>query len=224
MHEISHRIRRLTALLDHTRGSDRFILAKEVRRLKKRHQQDPRSASTEKALSRLEKRLQRSKEERQWRLDNLPAPTSLPRLPITTRRNEIILTVKNNPVVIISGETGSGKSTQIPKFCLMAGQGVDGKIGCTQPRRIAATTVAHRVARELGETLGRSVGYKIRFKDRCPERAFIKFMTDGILLAEMQGDRFLNEYDTLIVDEAHERSINIDFILGLLKRLIDRYA
>ena len=123
-------------------------------------------------------------------------------------------------MVIISGETGSGKSTQIPKFCLAAGRGIDGKIGCTQPRRIAATTVARRVAEELGEEIGKSVGYKIRFKDRTHPDSFIKFMTDGILLAEAQGDPEMNEYDTIIVDEAHERSLNIDFILGILKTLL----
>jgi ATP-dependent helicase HrpA len=121
-----------------------------------------------------------------------------------------------------SGETGSGKTTQIPKFCLTAGRGIDGKIACTQPRRIAATTVAGRIAEELGEELGQSVGYKIRFQDKTDPDAYIKVVTDGILLAETQGDPWLNEYDTIIVDEAHERSLNIDFVLGILKRLVQR--
>jgi len=145
-----------------------------------------------------------------------------PDLPITDKKEGIIQAIKNHPVVIISGATGSGKTTQIPKFCLEAGQGVTGRIGCTQPRRIAAVTVAARIAEELGEPLGHSVGYKIRFDDKTSPRACIKLMTDGILLAETQTDRFLNAYDTLIVDEAHERSLNIDFTLGILRRLVNR--
>ena len=125
-------------------------------------------------------------------------------------------------MVIVSGETGSGKSTQIPKFCLAAGRGLDGMIGHTQPRRIAAVAVAQRIAEELGEPLGHAVGYKIRFSDRTARDAYIKIMTDGILLAETQTDRRLSAYDTIIVDEAHERNLNIDFILGYLKRLVER--
>lgn len=141
-------------------------------------------------------------------------------LPINEKKNEIIDAIKKNNVVIISGETGSGKTTQIPKFCLEAGRGIRGMIGCTQPRRIAAITVARRIAFELNQELGQSVGYKIRFNDKTPANANIKLMTDGILLAETQQDRFLNQYDTLIVDEAHERSLNIDFTLGILRNLL----
>ena len=143
-----------------------------------------------------------------------------PDLPINARKADIIQAIQAHPVVIISGETGSGKTTQIPKFCLEAGRGTAGMIGCTQPRRIAAMTVARRIAFELGQDLGQSVGYKIRFDDHTPPTAHIKLMTDGILLAETQQDRFLTQYDTLIVDEAHERSLNIDFTLGLLRRLV----
>ncbi len=143
-----------------------------------------------------------------------------PDLPITQKKEDIIQAIKTNPVVIISGATGSGKTTQIPKFCLEAGRGISGRIGCTQPRRIAAITVAARIAEELGESLGHSVGYKIRFDDRMSPRTCIKLMTDGILLAETQTDRFLKAYDTIIVDEAHERSLNIDFTLGILRRLV----
>ncbi|MCK4620385.1 MAG: DEAD/DEAH box helicase, partial [Desulfobacterales bacterium] len=156
------------------------------------------------------------------RKQNLPRLTYNPDLPITDKKNEIIDLISKNQVLIISGETGSGKTTQIPKFCIAAGRGTDGKIGCTQPRRIAATTVARRIAEELGEELGRSVGYKIRFKDKTGGDAFIKIMTDGILLAETRNDKYLNEYDTIIVDEAHERSLNIDFILGILKTLLKK--
>lgn len=143
-----------------------------------------------------------------------------PDLPVTGKKEEIIQAVKNNRVVIISGETGSGKTTQIPKICLEAGRGIKGKIACTQPRRIAAINVARRIAQELGEDLGRSVGYKIRFDDKSAGNACIKIMTDGILLAETQTDRFLKAYDTIIVDEAHERSLNIDFTLGILRQLV----
>jgi len=143
-------------------------------------------------------------------------------LPITDKKDEIISAIAENRVVIISGETGSGKTTQIPKFCMAAGRGVDGLIGCTQPRRIAAITVANRIAEELGQKAGQSVGYKIRFQDRTSKNAFIKIMTDGILLAEAQHDPYLNAYDVIIVDEAHERSLNIDFILGILKTLLSK--
>jgi len=161
-----------------------------------------------------------SARERAERLRNKPRVHFPPALPITAKRHEIVRTIRHSPVLIISGETGCGKSTQIPKMCLEAGRGIAGKIACTQPRRIAAITIAHRVAEELGETLGRSVGYKIRFQDRAPREAYIKIMTDGMLLAETQSDRGLYEYDTLIIDEAHERSLNIDFLLGIAKMLL----
>ena len=157
-----------------------------------------------------------------WRKQNLPNITYSPDLPITDKKNEIIDLISKNQMLIISGETGSGKTTQIPKFCIAAGRGIDGKIGCTQPRRIAATTVARRIAEELGEELGKSVGYKIRFNDETSDDTFIKIMTDGILLAETRNDKYLNEYDTIIVDEAHERSLNIDFILGILKTILKK--
>lgn len=147
-------------------------------------------------------------------------PTAVAQLPVSKKKKEIIAAIRSNPVVIISGETGSGKTTQIPKFCLEAGLGRSGMIGCTQPRRIAAITVAARIADELGEPLGRSVGYKIRFDDRTEQTVRIKLMTDGILLAEAQKDRHMTRYSAIIVDEAHERSLNIDFTLGLLKNLV----
>ncbi len=143
-----------------------------------------------------------------------------PELPITAKRGEIVRAIQKHQVVIISGETGCGKSTQIPKMCLEAGRGILGKVGCTQPRRIAAITIAHRIAEELGEAIGRSVGYKIRFDDKTSPDAFIKIVTDGMLLAETQSDPKLYEYDTLIIDEAHERSLNIDFLLGIAKTLL----
>ncbi len=145
-----------------------------------------------------------------------------PELPITERIVDIANAIDASPVVIIAGETGSGKTTQLPKICLAMGRGVAGQIGCTQPRRIAATSVAARVAQELSTELGDVVGYKIRFGDRVKRTSQVKFMTDGILLAEIQSDARLRRYDTIIVDEAHERSLNIDFLLGFLSRLLPR--
>ncbi len=135
---------------------------------------------------------------------------------------EIIQALSRNRVVIISGETGSGKTTQIPKMCLEAGRGVRGIIGCTQPRRVAAVTVAERIAEELGQSVGQAVGYRIRFEDRSGLSPYIRIMTDGILLMETQSDPLLRAYDTIIVDEAHERNLNIDFLLGYLKTLLGK--
>ncbi|MDY7100714.1 MAG: ATP-dependent RNA helicase HrpA [Actinomycetota bacterium] len=143
-------------------------------------------------------------------------------LPITAWRDDILELLRNHQVVIVAGETGSGKSTQLPKLCLEAGRGVRGVIGHTQPRRLAARTVAERVAEEVGSDVGDTVGYTVRFTDRVGDKTLVKVMTDGILLAEIQRDRFLNRYDTLIIDEAHERSLNIDFILGYLKQLLPK--
>ena len=156
------------------------------------------------------------------RRQNLPAFNFPDSLPITAKKDEIIAAIHRHPVVVVSGDTGSGKSTQIPKFCLAAGRGIDGLIGHTQPRRIAAQAVARRIAEEMGQGIGQAVGYKIRFQDATSPDAYVKVMTDGILLAEAAGDRTLSAYDTLIVDEAHERSLNIDFILGYLRTLTRR--
>ncbi|MDK8503779.1 ATP-dependent RNA helicase HrpA [Corynebacterium accolens] len=143
-------------------------------------------------------------------------------LPVSGRKDDIAAAIEENQVVIIAGETGSGKTTQIPKICLDIGRGRRGLIGHTQPRRIAARTVAERIASELDQDIGESVGYAIRFDDQISDTTAVKLMTDGILLAEMQRDRFLNKYDTIIIDEAHERSLNIDFLLGYLKRLLPK--
>ncbi len=157
------------------------------------------------------------------RARNVPRVSYPHELPIAARAGEIVEALRSprRRVLIVSGETGCGKSTQIPKMCLEAGRGVAGRIGVTQPRRLAAMTIAARIAEELGEPIARSVGYKIRFQDRTSRDGYIKVMTDGILLAETQGDRHLHEYDTLIIDEAHERSLNIDFLLGIVRRLLD---
>ncbi|MGD9209914.1 MAG: ATP-dependent RNA helicase HrpA [Desulfobacteraceae bacterium] len=177
-------------------------------------------ASKKQKLSDLIQRLESSAKVRQDKIDTLPQLKFDPELPICAKKDEIIAKIQKHQVVIVSGETGSGKTTQLPKFCLAAGRGIDGVIGCTQPRRIAAITVSQRIAEELGQAPGESVGYKIRFQDKSSKTSHIKLMTDGILLAETQNDPWLNEYDTIIVDEAHERSLNIDFVLGILKSLI----
>ncbi len=149
-------------------------------------------------------------------------PSYPPELPITARRDELLEVIRDHQVVVVAGETGSGKSTQLPKLCLELGRGVDALIGHTQPRRIAARSVAERVAEELEVAVGAEVGYAVRFNDRVGEATRLKVMTDGILLNELQRDRMLRGYDTIIVDEAHERSLNIDFILGYLKQLLPK--
>lgn len=159
------------------------------------------------------------------RLRELSLPElEYPPLPVSDKRQEIIESIKNNQVVIICGETGSGKTTQLPKLCLEAGCGIHGIIGHTQPRRIAARSVANRIAEELKCQMGTHVGFKIRFSDHTSPDSYVKLMTDGILLSELQKDRFLNQYDTIIIDEAHERSLNIDFLLGYLKILVQKRA
>ena len=156
------------------------------------------------------------------RAASVPAISYPEELPISANRDEIRRAIEKHPVVILCGETGSGKTTQLPKICLEAGRGVAGIIGHTQPRRIAARAVASRIAEELKTPLGQLVGYKLRFQDHSRPEGLIKLMTDGILLAETQGDRFLDDYDTIIIDEAHERSLNIDFLLGYLKWLMPK--
>jgi ATP-dependent RNA helicase HrpA len=150
----------------------------------------------------------------------MPPISYPPELPVSQRKDEILAAIRDHQVVIIAGETGSGKTTQIPKICLELGRGVGGQIGHTQPRRLAARTVAERIAEELGSPLGETVGYKVRFTDVSADDTLVKLMTDGILLNELARDRQLRRYDTLIIDEAHERSLNIDFILGYLRQLL----
>ncbi|MGY1459736.1 ATP-dependent RNA helicase HrpA [Luteimonas sp. A534] len=166
--------------------------------------------------------LARSVAQREARAASLPHAEVDPSLPIATEAERIVELLRAHQVVVVAGETGSGKTTQLPKLCLAAGRGAAGLIGCTQPRRIAARAVARRVAEELQVPLGGAVGYQVRFTENVGEQTAIKFMTDGILLAEIQSDRWLSRYDTLIIDEAHERSLNIDFLLGYLKQLLAR--
>ncbi|MDH5359755.1 MAG: ATP-dependent RNA helicase HrpA, partial [Gammaproteobacteria bacterium] len=174
-----------------------------------------------KVIEQLTSQIEKSAAKRLWREQNLPRP-DYPELPVSERREEIKQAIAGHQVVVIAGETGSGKTTQIPKICLELGRGTSGLIGHTQPRRIAARSVANRVAEELKTTVGQLVGFKVRFSDHVGDNSYIKLMTDGILLAEVQNDRYLDQYDTIIIDEAHERSLNIDFLLGYLKQLLPR--
>jgi ATP-dependent RNA helicase HrpA len=173
------------------------------------------------AVTRLSDRIEQSAAQRKTRDAAVP-PLTFPDLPVAEKKEHIAHAIETHQVVIVCGETGSGKTTQLPKICLAAGRGRAGFIGHTQPRRIAARTVAARIAEELGQPLGQAVGYKIRFSDETKAESLIKLMTDGILLAEIRTDPFLDRYDTLIIDEAHERSLNIDFLLGYLKWLLPK--
>ncbi len=196
---------------------DQFPLRKSIQNLRKN------SNASLKQFATIENRLKASIERCHYRQQQLPKPIFNSELPVIERRDEIAKAIADNQVIILSGETGSGKTTQLPKICLALGRGVKGLIGHTQPRRIAARTVATRIAEELNSELGDIVGYKVRFHDQVKaDKSYIKLMTDGILLAETQNDKFLNQYDTLIIDEAHERSLNIDFLLGYLKQLLSK--
>jgi ATP-dependent helicase HrpA len=175
-----------------------------------------------KLLAEIAAQMQVSMEKLRERIAHLPQPEFADNLPVNQKKDEIAAAISKHQVVIVCGETGSGKTTQLPKICLELKRGAAGLIGHTQPRRIAARSVASRIASELNSPLGQTVGYKVRFTDKLSGSSYIKLMTDGILLAETQGDRFLDAYDTLIIDEAHERSLNIDFLLGYVKQLLPR--
>jgi ATP-dependent helicase HrpA len=205
----------LTARLPQAMAADAARLVRRMARARTR--QAPPSE-----WAKIGEDLERSVARRRARAAARPAIVYPPELPVSQRAQEIERAIRDHPVVIVCGETGSGKTTQLPKICLRAGRGERGLIGHTQPRRIAARAVATRIAQELGQQVGDAVGYKVRFTDHTKPDALVKLMTDGILLAETQGDRDLLAYDTIIVDEAHERSLNIDFLLGYLKRLVDR--
>ncbi|MBF0368993.1 MAG: ATP-dependent RNA helicase HrpA [Magnetococcales bacterium] len=209
----------LSKKLDTCMIRDRLRLS---RRLKTVRQRLKKGQPTSRMLGEIKQEIDTSQAERQKRADHLPTPHYPPQLPVAQRREEIAKLIKQHQVVVLCGETGSGKTTQLPKICLEAGRGIGGIIGMTQPRRIAARSISQHLAREMKTRVGGQVGYKVRFTDRMGPETFVKVMTDGILLAEIQGDRFLSQYDTLILDEAHERSLNIDFLLGYLKNLLPR--
>ena len=199
-------------------NQDRYVCKRQLDRLRSEIQKGNNLVDQLNALINC---IENSVAARNKRLASIPA-LNFPDLPVTGKKEEIAELIKNHQVVIVCGETGSGKTTQLPKICLSIGRGTAGFIGHTQPRRIAARTVADRIAEELGEPLGKSVGYKIRFNDKTHAASLIKLMTDGILLAESQNDPYLNQYDTIIIDEAHERSLNIDFLLGYMRWLLPK--
>lgn len=198
---------------------DRFRLQKKLRAVATRQKQ---KKPFDDLLSQLQQGIQESQSRVELRHSKLPRIEFPDELPIAQKREVIAAAIEKNQVIVVAGETGSGKTTQLPKICLQLGRGVFGAIGHTQPRRIAARTVASRIAEELKVELGTSVGYQVRFTDHSDDDTHIKLMTDGILLAEIQNDRYLNKYDTIIIDEAHERSLNIDFLLGYLKQLLPK--
>jgi ATP-dependent helicase HrpA len=198
---------------------DRHDFQRRLRGIRARRDQ---GKPFDQSLAKLNQAIAESQALLRYRRDSQPRPQFPAELPISRRWEEIAETIRQHQVLVLCGETGSGKSTQLPKICLALGRGVEGRIGHTQPRRIAARSLASRVSQELGAEPGTVVGYKVRFHDRVQPVTQVKLMTDGILLAEIQQDRYLNEYDTLIIDEAHERSLNIDFLLGFLKQLLPR--
>jgi ATP-dependent helicase HrpA len=209
----------LEAEIRRAHGADRHRLRRQLRNIQQARQA---GKPHDRNLARLIEDVERSVARRAAREAGRPQIRFDDELPISARREQIAEAIRRHQVVVVSGETGSGKSTQLPKICLELGRGIDGLIGHTQPRRIAARSVASRVADELAAPLGREVGFKIRFTDATSPQTYVKLMTDGILLAELQNDPFLNAYDTIIIDEAHERSLNIDFLLGQLKRLLPK--
>ncbi|MCS5583530.1 MAG: helicase-related protein, partial [Pseudomonadales bacterium] len=188
--------------------ADRFRMRREIKKKKER--------------GKLEGAIERSRQLVAERLGKMPQISYPEALPVSRSAPELIKAIQKNQVVIVAGETGSGKTTQLPKICLEAGRGVFGLIGHTQPRRVAARTIAHRLAEELSVSVGDEVGFQVRFQDQSKPSTLIKVMTDGVLLAETQNDRFLERYDTIIIDEAHERSLNIDFLLGYLKQILPK--
>ena len=211
-------IRQIRQNLDSAMIADYYNINRELKNIEQNKFKD--KTVFFRKINRLKGILTLSNKRYQQRAQNIP-PLKYPQdLPISAKKRDIIDSIKNNQVTIITGETGSGKTTQIPKMCLAAGRGLRGIIGLTQPRRIAAVSIAQRIASECGEECGKSIAYKIRFEEKTSSEPLIKVMTDGILLTETVKDRRLLAYDTIIVDEAHERSLNIDFILGYLRTLL----
>ncbi len=210
---------RIEADIDRAMLCDRHWLRRQLSAIRRAQQE---GKPPDRKLARLVDALRDSVARRDARQAGVPEVTFDGTLPIHAKRQDIAEAIRNHQVAVVSGETGSGKSTQIPKICLEVGRGVAGMIGHTQPRRIAARSIADRLAQEIGSPLGQAVGFKIRFTDVTGPQTYVKLMTDGILLAETQGDRFLQQYDTIILDEAHERSLNIDFLIGCLKRLLGK--
>ncbi len=222
MTEINNLVKKISRDIKNAFGPDRHGFRRKLNRIKRDTKRSKSEEQLVQQTHRLWHQVQQSKATRSDRKRRRPKIAFPPSLPITAHKDEIVQAISTHRVVIIAGETGSGKTTQIPKMCLAAGRGIDGEIGCTQPRRIAAVSVANRISEELEEPIGQAVGFKIRFQDKTSSQSYIKVMTDGILLAETQSDPWLSAYDTIIVDEAHERSLNIDFLLGILKTLVEK--
>jgi len=211
------------AFLQRCVQTDAAYVRRRLFRLNKQSNSAPKSeAAMQAEMADLEARAIASVEKVQQRLNNRPKIHYPDDLPVSQTRDEIASAIATNQVVIVAGETGSGKTTQLPKICLDLGLGCRGIIGHTQPRRLAARSVATRIADELNSPLGEVVGFKVRFADAISENSYVKLMTDGILLAELTSDKYLNQYDAIIIDEAHERSLNIDFILGYLKQVLKK--
>jgi len=204
----------LKAALSQCMRSDRHRLAKKLKRLKSDANQDE--------LGRIAKQIESSSAVLSSRRSRTHQINYDEALPITAHVDELKSLIEAHQVVVVCGETGSGKSTQLPKICLDMGRGVEGVIAHTQPRRLAARTLSTRIAEELKSPPGTLVGYRVRFTDETGPDTAIKLLTDGMLLAETSSDRFLDQYDTIIIDEAHERSLNIDFLFGVLKKVLER--
>ena len=214
-----HDLAQFAELINQAMAGDRYRLRRRLRAIE---QAKKAGKPFDRSLDKLQQDLSISLEARTHRRDHVPKIELPEELPITARAQEIMDTVRDHQVVVVAGETGSGKSTQLPKLMLQMGRGVEGVIGHTQPRRLAARSVAQRVSEELASPLGHHVGYKVRFTDKTNPKTYIKLMTDGVLLAEAARDRFFDSYDTLIIDEAHERSLNIDFLLGHIRQILPK--
>jgi len=215
----ARKLQKLAQEIDDCLARDIPALSRHLRALQSRCR---RALPVDRGIARLEQELQLARGRVDTRRAGLPVPEFPVGLPVVERREDLMRVIAGHQVVVVCGETGSGKTTQLPKLCLLLGRGVRGKIGHTQPRRLAARSLAARIAEELHCPLGTFAGFKVRFQDRVQDSSYVKVMTDGILLAEIQSDPELREYDTLILDEAHERSLNIDFLLGYLHRLLPR--
>src|SRR2546429_6383691 len=214
-HATVDRLEQMLAELREGMAADHAQLARSVGRLR-------RAGVAPAEIERVARAIAASRDSALRRAARIPRMVYPPELPVSARRDDIAAAIRAHQTIIVCGETGSGKTTQLPKICLEHGRGIRGLIGHTQPRRIAARSVATRIAQEMATPLGEIVGYKVRFSDQMRPDAYIKLMTDGILLAETQSDRMLAAYDTIIIDEAHERSLNVDFLLGYLKQLLPR--
>ena len=210
-------IKQLYERLDQCLIADRFPIRKKIQLLQRRLSEKKPADRLQDEVIQLLERSEEKVGKRQY-----AAEIKYPDLPVSGRRDEIAKAIAENQVVVVAGETGSGKTTQLPKICLELGLGQKGMIGHTQPRRLAARTVANRIAEELETNLGSTVGYQVRFTEQVADNTMVKLMTDGILLAETQNDRYLERYEVLIIDEAHERSLNIDFLLGYLHRILPK--